>query len=84
MEVRTWMRAVSPQSRTTPGQAELLPRGSQSWGTHPAPVHADTHIGLVTQAHPPPDFPGITFHICKKEHPLDSVTVSLEGGLETM
>lgn len=46
VEVCTWSGAMSPQSRTTRGQAELLPRESQSWVTHPAPIQADTHICL--------------------------------------
>lgn len=72
---------MSPQSRTTQGWAELLPRESQSWVTHPAPIQADIHIRLITQL-PSPEFPGITFHIRKKEppSPLASMAMSPGGG----
>lgn len=81
VEVCTWSGAMSPQSRTTRGQAELLPRESQSWVTHPAPIQADIHIRLITQP-PSPEFPGITFHIRKKEppSPLASMAMSPGGG----
>lgn len=80
MEVCTWTGAVSPQSRTTRGQAKLLPWESQSWVTHPAPFELRPTPALSLSAVPRDYFS----YLQKANRPLDSVAMSLEGGPETV
>lgn len=70
-----------PTEQDDPGPGRAAPSGEPVLGDSSSP-HSSRHPHLPVTQPPSPEFPGITFHIRKKEppSPLASMAMSPGGG----